>query len=252
MGPPPEETIREIEARGRQIATYLLAAAAGTERLRGQSAAIPASTVVLQGRDGGWEVLFLSEPDPVGKGTAVIAQVGFDPTSGQAAEVRLMAPPRPAPAATVSYARAIETARAAAAGRPGAPAPHEAAVFRERDGTFSVYLKSTGGEPGVPRFGADLLARVAASGRQILSVEALHSGESLPPPASRAPGQASLHTHGLGDLPTPTDVAVVMRHPELAPHLVLTPRSMFRIDARGGITYLGPNPAPPPTAGGGR
>jgi hypothetical protein len=249
--PPAEETLRQIEERGRQIATYLQALAAGTERLRGQGGDPPGRSVVLQARDGGWEVLFLAE-SPSAKGPVVIAQVGFDPTSGQAADLRLMAPPRPAPGATVSHARAIETAEAAMAQRSDVPAPREAAVFREKDGTFSVYLMSAAGDPGVPRFGADLLARVAASGRQILSVEPLHAEETVLPPAARAPGQATLHAHGRGDLPAPTDVATVLRHPDLAPHLVLTPRSMFRIDARGGITYLGPNPAPRPAGGDGR
>lgn len=251
--PPAAEALRQIEDRGRQIATYLSAAEAGAARLgeAGQALLPPDRTVVLQRRDG-WEVIFLKEAEAGAgvKGPVVVASVAFDPTSGQAGDLRAMAPPRPAPGSTVAHARARDTAEAAAAQRKEAPAPREAAVLRERDGTFSVYLKSIAGDPDTPRFGADLLARVAASGRALLSIEPLHAEETLLPPATRAPGQATLHTHTRGDLPTPTDVAAVLRDGTLAPHLVLAPGAMFRIDARGGITYLGPNPAAGAPSGG--
>jgi hypothetical protein len=69
-----------------------------------------------------------------------------------------------------------------------------------------------------------------------------------------APGDGTtptLHTHASVDLPTATDVAQVIDHPGVAPHLVLTPHWMFRITADGVITWLGPNAVPPVTHGGG-
>jgi hypothetical protein len=89
------------------------------------------------------------------------------------------------------------------------------------------------------------MARVAASGRQLRSIEGLHAGDPIAVPIpARATGQATLHTHTTGDLPTPTDVALVRIHPALAPHLVMTPRHIFRIDRDGKVTWLGPNAAP--------
>jgi len=129
-------------------------------------------------------------------------------------------------------------------------------VIREKDSTFTVYLISqradeggTAPPPGGSRslvVGRDFIARVAASGRQVLTLEKLHgvaSSLSLDP---RAAGAPLLHEHDTGDLPSPTDVALVLRYPALAPLLVLTGRFMFRLDKEGGVTWLGANPAPPP------
>jgi len=77
-----------------------------------------------------------------------------------------------------------------------------------------------------------------------MTVDAAHSTTTDVPLAGRAAGQPSLHSHASGDLPTVGDVALVRMHPSLAPHLVLTPHSIFRIDAEGSITWLGPNPVP--------
>jgi hypothetical protein len=94
---------------------------------------------------------------------------------------------------------------------------------------------------------------VAASGRQVTGVEPLHAGDPVDiPAAGRGPGRPTLHEHATGDLPAPTDVARVVLRPDIAPHLVLTPLFMFRLDARGGVTYLGPNRTASPHPGGGR
>ena len=126
------------------------------------------------------------------------------------------------------------------------------AVIREKDSTFTVYVISQKADeaapaPATPRsvvIGRDFIVRVAANGRQVLSVEKLHDSVASLSLLPRAPGTPLLHEHDKGDLPAPTDVALVLRQPVLAPLLVLTGRFMFRVDREGEVTWLGPNPTP--------
>jgi hypothetical protein len=258
---PSDETLRALQERGRMIALYLDAVDRGAERWKkqGNEAMMPDRTVVIPDREG-WRVLFLKDltkdPAPAGpkKGMILLAETSFSPDAREVGDLRVMVPPHAAPAIAQSYARSLGEAETATVSRPDAGRPFEDAVVREKDATFTVYLIShheeegaeppKGGQPGSLRFGRDFIIRVAASGRQVLSVEPLHAGASAVPLAPRPAGQPTLHTHEKGDLPTPTDVALVLRHRSLAPHLVLTPRSMFRIDAEGAVTWLGPNPVP--------
>lgn len=258
---PSDETLRALQERGRMIALYLDAVDRGAERWKkqGNEAMTPDRTVVIPDREG-WRVLFLKDltkdPAPAGpkKGMILLAETSFSPDAREVGDLRVMVPPHAAPAIAQSYARSLGEAETATVSRPDAGRPFEDAVVREKDATFTVYLIShheeegaeppQGGQPGSLRFGRDFVIRVAASGRQVLSVEPLHAGASAVPLAPRPAGQPTLHTHEKGDLPTPTDVALVLRHRSLAPHLVLTPRSMFRIDAEGAVTWLGPNPVP--------
>lgn len=269
---PSDESLRFLQERGRTIALYLDAVERGAERFRRQSGQSkpPDRTLAIVDRDG-WRVLFLRDlaldaaPTGPKKGFLLMAETSFSPDARDVGDLRVMLPPHAALASVQSYARALGEAETAAAARPDAGLPLEEAVVREKDGTFTVYLTShardkdepaTGeGAPKSVRFGRDFLVRVAASGRQVVSIEPLHSEAANVSLAPRAAGQPTLHTHEKGDLPTPTDVAQILRNPALAPHLVLTPRSMFRIDAEGGVTWLGANPVPaapkPGAAGGG-
>ena len=130
------------------------------------------------------------------------------------------------------------------------------AVVRETDGTFTVYVISQHREESDPAaetaesvvFGRDFVVRIAATGRQVLTVERLHDTIASLSLRPRAPGAPLLHGHGREGMPEPTDVALVLRHPVLAPLLVLTPGFMFRIDREGAVTWLGPNPNPKPAA----
>lgn len=272
---PSDESLRALQDRGRMIALYLDAVDRGAERWKrqGSEAKPPDRTVVIPDRDG-WRVLFLKDltkdPVPAGPktGMVLLAETSFSPDAREVGDLHVMLPPHAATATAQSYARSLGEAETAVLSRPDAGRPFEDAVIREKDGTFTVYLLSHHEEegektpqeaqPGSVRFGRDFSIRVAASGRQVLSIEPLHAGATAVPLAPRPAGQPTLHTHDKGDLPTPTDVALVLRNRSLAPHLVLTPRSMFRIDAEGELTWLGPNPVPaapgaqsPPAPGGG-
>jgi hypothetical protein len=87
---------------------------------------------------------------------------------------------------------------------------------------------------------------------QVGEMTPLHGETSTVPVPARPGASPTLHSHAQGDLPTETDVAVVLEHPTIAPHLLLTPHHMFRIEADGRLSYLGPNAVPPVAPGGGR
>lgn len=242
--PPSDEALLALAERGREVATYLQAIERARERLRHHPGEVPDPDrlVALSGREG-WRIILLKEGEgPAQKGPKILAEIGYSPDSAEAGALRTMVPPRPATTATTAYLRALETAAVAVPRPPGASGPFEEALVRERDGAFSVYLMSRPPATSAARFGGDFLVRIARTGRQVVAVEPLHEGEPIDiQPAGRGSGQATLHSHAAGDLPSPTDVARVIVRPDLAPHLVLTPRFMFRLDARGGVTYLGPN-----------
>jgi len=265
---PSDETLRSLQERGRAVFLYLQAVerAGALVQKHASEGVKPDRTVAISDREG-WRVDYLKdltkETGPAGpkKGMILVAETSFSPDSGEVGELTIMEPPHAAPATAQSYARALDQAEEATVTRPDAGTPFEDAVIREKDATFTVYLLShhdedgaqgakSGAAAGSVRFGRDFVIRIAASGRQVLSVEPLHSNAVSVALASRPAGQPTLHVHEQGNLPFPTDVALVLRHRALAPHLVLTPQFMFRIDAEGAITWLGPNTIPQ-TGGGG-
>jgi hypothetical protein len=243
---PSDETLRGIEERGRQIASAIAAVAKGRDLVARQGEGItpPDKVVAIEDR-GMWKVLFLRDvsgqaPGMPRQGTLIVAETDYSPISEDVGPLRASFPPRPAPATTVSYARALGAAEEAAAGRGETP-PFEAAVIREKNGAFTVYLQSRPPGRSVVSFGRDLVAHVAANGRQLVSIEPLHSSSTDIPLEGRSGGQPTLHVHPAEDLPTPTDVAQVCGHGSIAPHLVMTPHFIFRIGDRGALSYLGPN-----------
>ena len=257
---PPAEALASLQERGRLIALYLQAVDKAADLLKAQgSGASPSDrTVVIPDREG-WRVIYVGDSSRdlaasgmVRKGLSIVAETTFSPDAGQLGTLGLASPPRAASATIQSYVRSLEQAEIATIGRPEGGRPLLEAVVREKDATFTVYVISQqkeGGERDVAAgmggsvlFGRDFMVRIAASGRQVLSVEKLHDRNTSMSLQPRAPGTPLLHEHDQGDLPAPTDVALVLRHRVLAPLLVLTPRFMFRIDAEGAVTWLGPNP----------
>jgi len=242
---PSDDEVRSVEQRGREIALYLQAAVRAREmgQRREGGMAPPDRVVVVEGRDG-WQVFFLKNPDPASrsKGVLLLGTAGFDPTSGNLGAPVVKVPPATAPTSTLTYLRALETAEAAAANDQNARPPYDEAVFKAADASYEVYLKSSPKDAATVQAGADLLVTVTTNGRQAIGTLPYHAGATTLPLAPRPPGQPTLHAHGEDDLPSPTDVAMLLLHPELAPHLVMTQHYLFRIDAQGKITFLGRNP----------
>jgi len=249
--PPAEETLRALGERGRAVASGIVGMAKAREKMarQGQGVAKPDGVIGTLDHDL-WRILFLkdreAEPAPgmPRSGTVVLAETEYGEAADDVGSLRVMSPPRPATSTMVSTLRAVQIALTEVGSRSKSGTPFDLASFRERDGTFTIYLLPQGAGNGSARFGGDFVVRVMSSGRQVMTVDAAHSTTIDVPLAGRAAGQPSLHSHASGDLPTVGDVALVRMHPSLAPHLVLTPHSMFRIDAEGSITWLGPNPVP--------
>ncbi len=263
---PSEEALASLQERGRLIGLYLQAADRAADLLKAQGSNAPTSdrTVVIPGREG-WRVVYLENPArgpaPGGtarKGLSIVAETIFSPDTGDVGTLGKIVPARLAPATIQSYARSLDEAEAATISRPDGGKPFLDAVVREQDGTFTAYVISQRPEEGARAaapehtdgllLGRDFLIRIAASGRPVLSVERLHDSLATLSLQPRAPGAPLVHEHDKGDLPAPTDVALVLRHRVLAPLLVLTQRFMFRIDREGVVTWLGSNPNPKPAA----
>lgn len=250
---PSEEALHQVETRGRRIASYHEAVARTRAKHERQVPDLDESVRwVTVERGGSMKVIVLrpvsSATEP--KAWQMLAEVGFNSKAGEVTTFERHMPPRQAPADALALQRAIDAA-AAVIGLyvPDSRAPFEVSAFKETDKTISVYLQATP-ENGILRFGSDLLSQVSGDGVKVTKSTPLHVGTPAMPVPTSAAGEPTLHSHVEGDLPTETDVAMVIEHPKLAPHLVLTPRYMFRIDQSGAITYLGPNQVPPAAPGG--
>jgi hypothetical protein len=252
---PADEELQAITEAGRRIASYHEAVVKGRALFESR-AELTGDKVrqVVVDRKGEWHVVSLRRVSQ-GEGPQGWVMVGdcvFHLRAGEADRLQLFEPPKAAPADALAMVRAIEAARAGApAHLAAAPPPFDEAVFRDRTGGLSVYLQSRAEARGGARFGSDLRARTAADGTQVMEIVPLHGpGEAVvvPPGDGRSP---TLHSHAKGDLPTETDVALVLANPRVAPHLVLTPLWMFRIEADGAVAFLGRNEVPPVASGGG-
>ena len=115
-------------------------------------------------------------------------------------------------------------------------------VFREADGTLSVYLMPGNTDANVFLIGGDYKFSVSSDASHIMSKNRIH--KSFIKIAKRGPkGEpiaSTLHSHTIGnDLPTETDVAHVILHSQLAPHYIVGPVWFSRIDQNGKISILG-------------
>ena len=251
---PSDGELRAITESGRRIASYQEAIVAARKRLGEKSDLGDRIRAVVVDRNGVWHVVFISRELQGGdlRAWLVVADAIFRPRAGEIERLDVIDPPKPAPTDAQAALRAIDSARSGAQAHVAAvPPPFDESVFRDKSGAFTVYLQSRTGARTTCRFGSDLKVTVSADGNKVLLILPLHGrGES----ADVAPGDGrtpTLHSHAHGDLPTETDVALVVETPRVAPHLVMTPSWIFRIESDGAITWLGRNEVPPAAPGGG-
>ena len=248
---PSDDVLASITREGQRIASYHEALARTRERIAASNPdLLDQGRMFVVERAGTWHVILVGrEVDGSdARGWLLKADAVFQPKAGELAKLDVIAPPRPAPADAQVTMRALDAALASA--QPLAKEyrpPYDEAIFRlpGKPGGFVVYLQSRSGAKGFARPGADLKGGVSADGTRLTEFAPMHGpGEAIdvPPGDGTTP---TLHTHVTIDLPTATDVAAVLDHPGVAPHLVLTPHWMFRITADGVITWLGPNAVPP-------
>lgn len=258
--PPTAEALQAITTSAKRIASYHEAVARTRERVRKEDPELAdAARFLVVTRGSAWHVLVLQKKTatPDARGWLLLADAGFMPTAGEVTTYQKYEPMKPVPPDGLLMLQALDVARAAAAAsEQEIKPPFEESIFKSatRGGPITVTLQTKPASPGTARFGSDIRADISADGAQMKIIEALHTGKESASVAvpKQGGGEPPLHQHEEGDLPTDTDVAVVLDHPTLAPVLVLTPRFMFRIGEDGAITYLGPNPVPPVDAGGGQ
>jgi len=252
---PSEADLQAITDTGRRIAAYHEAVGRTRAALAGEHADVKEARAVVADRNGVTHVYFFKkdESGPQARGWVLIADAIYQPRAGEVGATVFPDRAKAPPADAVTHLRALEAGRAGATARPGGPTgPWDEAVFKEKAGAaYVVYLQSQSA-PGSARFGADVRLRISGDGMQVGEMTPLHGETSTVPVPARPGASPTLHSHTQGDLPTETDVAVVLEHPTIAPHLLLTPHHMFRIEADGRLSYLGPNAVPPAAPGGGR
>jgi hypothetical protein len=245
--------LRAVETEGRRIATYSEAIDKARERAREKNPDLLEGTrTVVVSRSGSWHVVFLRQVITAGvtKGLMAVADAVFNPQAGDLSAFQAFDPPRAAPSDAQAALRAGDNSISRAQqGLPGGTS-FDTMSLRDGQGPWTVYLQRRPTVAGTASIGGDFIATVSPDGNQVTDIKPIHDksvGDSVSLGKSGSP---TLHMHPSGDLPTATDVALVIEHPTLAPHLVLTPRWMFRIEAGGAITYLGPNSVPPVASGG--
>ncbi|MDI6606582.1 MAG: hypothetical protein QME65_05535 [Candidatus Omnitrophota bacterium] len=109
-------------------------------------------------------------------------------------------------------------------------------VFREQDATITVYLIPGNDLPGIAVLGGDFKFSISKNGSKIINKTKLHK-EALEIPLTGNP--EAFNKHFADGLPTETDVSFVLLYPMAAPHYVIGPKWMSRIDADGKIYILG-------------
>jgi hypothetical protein len=250
---PADEALRAVETEGHRIASYHEAIVKARTRAREKNSELVEETrAVVVSRSGTWHVVFLQQLTSAGVANRLtaVADAVFQPRAGDLSAFQVFEPPRVAPSDAQAALRAGDNAKTRAQqGMPGGTTFVEA-LFRDGPGPWTVYLQPRSSVAGTALIGGDFVATVSPDGTQVTELKPIHDksvGDSVPLTKSSSP---TLHAHPTGDLPTATDVAMVVEHPVLAPHLVLTPRWMFRIEDGGVITYLGPNSVPPVASGG--
>ena len=248
-GRPTEAELQAITEQGRRIASYHEGIAGCRAALAQRQPDQAQASAVAVDRNGVMHVFFLRRD--AGVDTAPrwipVADATWQPRAGEVASLLMLDPAKAPPADVIGHLRALEAARAAVGTRPGAPPqPHDEAAFKEKGSTaYTVYLQTRAERADAARFGSDASVRISGDGMQAGEVRPLHDATETVAVPPRPGGSPTIHSHAQGDLPTETDVAVVLDHPGLAPLLVLTPRHMFRIESDGRISWLGPNAVPP-------
>ena len=137
------------------------------------------------------------------------------------------------------YARALVASQRTAAHATGNPRVNP--VLMVRGGTIEVYELQGGAPPGSVLVGGDFLDRFDATGKFISrtqfhrSVIAVATQDPDPNhPDAQVAG--SYHSHAVAEEPTPTDVALVLLHPQLAPMFVIgRSGKAYRVSPNGDI-----------------
>lgn len=232
---PSTEEIVKIENRGRQIADYERAAIKATDLLLASEPNKSKLGIYLAINSGGTWVVYFGKISDAGT-EFVVARSYFCP-DGLFNEMKEVQDFQTATKEILHLAKAVELALSSIKGKFQR---YNSNVFREKNSSITVYLTPGNENPEIILLGGDFKFSISQDGSEILNEALLHKSVLRMPlniGGGKQPASA-FHTHVLDDLPTETDVALVLLNPQLAPHFVAGPRWMSRVDATGKITIL--------------
>jgi hypothetical protein len=238
---PSKEEIGKIEDRGREIASYEKAAIKSTDLLlasKPDKSKLGSYLAVKQNNN--WLVYFGKNTDK----DFEIQYIYFCP-EGRFSEMKGLNQSeiekgikQSFPENLYQLAKDIDVAFKSIASDAKFPR-YNTNVFREEDDTITVYLTPGNEDPKIIGIlGGDFKISVSKDASEVIRKEKLHASylKLTTPPKDVA---GSYETHVLGDLPTETDVALIILNPVLAPHFITGKTWMSKIDADGKITILG-------------
>jgi hypothetical protein len=230
------EDIIFAEKRGAEIAEYERAAMKATDMLLGHAHdASKLGIYVAEKTGGAWTVYFGRV-----SGERALFDAAYVYSCPENSLQKMRAVPVPEISVEVTQrARAVSAALQAlefdVRGRF-----YNTSVFREEDGTLTVYLLPGNKNPDSVLLGGDFKVSLSSDGTQLIKKSPLHRTVleiSVVPKEGKPAG--AFHTHILDDVPTETDVAQVLLYPTLAPHSVMGREWFSQIDKGGKITILG-------------
>lgn len=229
------EDIIFAEKRGLEIADYERAAMKATDMLLAHALDASKLGVYVAEKTGGtWTVYF---GRVIGERAAFEAAYVY--SCPENSPQKMKAVPVPGiPVEVAQRARAVSAALKAI--EFDAKGLYNTSVFREEDGTLTVYLLPGNKNPDIVLLGGDFKVMLSPDGSQVIKKFPLHRTMleiSVAPKEGKPAG--AFHTHILDDIPTETDVALVLLYPSLAPHSVMGREWFSQIDKNGKITILG-------------
>ncbi len=238
---PTKGEIEWLEQRGREIADYDHAAWVASDLLKpmkpdkkdlGQFHAIKYS--------GHWFVYFgrMSEDSSEFLGAYI-----FSCPEGNFEEMKLTPHPESWPKDDLyPFALALDVARGALREDLDLP-PYNNYVFREPNGTITVYYLPGSTDEKNIRYGSDFKLSISADGRRVLQKNKLHNSMlTIPLGEAKKNGikpAFNIHSHVVTLLPTETDVAWAIIFPKFVPHYVISKEYLFALTADGKLHYLG-------------
>lgn len=237
FGPPPTtEEIAKIEKRGKEIANYEQAAIMATDLLLASNPdKDKLGTYVAINKNKMWAVFF-------GKNIDNKFQLGYfySCPDGEFDKMRAEKELKDVPRDVYDFTQAVNLATKAIELDVEFP-PYNPSVFREDDGTITVYFLPGNKDPNVILIGGDFKVSISGDATKVLNKTKLHTNV-LNVPINFKEGEkpeAGFHTHVLIDLPTETDVALVLMNPQMGPHFITGRTWMSKIDPNGKINILG-------------
>jgi hypothetical protein len=231
--PPSLEELGMIELRGSQIAEYQRLTIKAAELLPpGRPDLEKLENYVAVKEPGLWSVYFGRVSD---YGSKFHAAYIYSCPAGAPDQMKLQDSGRNIYGEVLELAKAVKLAVHSIAGPMQFPR-YNTYVFREQDGTITAYLIPGNDLPGTAILGGDFKFSISKNGSKIINKTKLHK-EALEIPLTG--NSAAFNKHLADGLPAETDVSFVLLYPMVAPHYVIGPKWMSRIDADGKIYILG-------------